>query len=322
MTKPGPSVQAGMQASVQTSIQKRIDRYEIVRLVHRGAMGTVYKATDTATGEVVALKVPDLSFGARPQFYDAFRREAALLKDLDHPGIVRFRGADGRDRHYLALEFLDGEDLRGVFRREAPLPLSRAAEIGLALCETLAYLHGGGIAYLDLKPENVIRTVDGRFVLVDFGLARTMGKRELVEDRAEAGLPWGTPDYASPEQVAGKEADSRSDIYSLGIVLFEAVTGRLPFAGRTPEARARRRLRLDPIPPRAVNSGLSPAWQELILRALEREPSARFQKIEDLAQSLRDPLSIPLTSRAARTEIPGLGETVRGWFRSLVGRSP
>ena len=314
MTKPGPSVQAGAQ--------KRIDRYEIVRLVHRGAMGTIYKATDTATGEVVALKVPDLSFGARPQFYDAFRREAALLEELDHPGIVRFRRADGRDRHYLALEFLDGEDLRGVFRREAPLPLSRTAEIGLALCETLAYLHGRRIAYLDLKPENVIRTVDGRFVLVDFGLARTMGKRELIEDRAETGLPQGTPDYASPEQVAGKEADSRSDIYSLGIVLFEAVTGRLPFAGRTPEARARRRLHLDPIPPRTIKSDLLPAWQELILRAIEREPAARFQKVEDLARSIRDPLAVPLTSRAVRTEVPGLGDAVRGWFQSLIGRNP
>ncbi|HUX43241.1 MAG TPA: serine/threonine-protein kinase, partial [Terracidiphilus sp.] len=233
-----------------------LDHYRIDAVVARTGMSVLYKATDTRDGKVVAVKVPHAEMEADPVLFERFQREEEIGQLLDHPGIVKTISSEERSRVYMVLEWVDGRLLRTILNEEKKLPVERAVKIALGICHALDYMHKRGIVHRDLKPENVMVDADDHIKLIDFGIAMKEDARRLTFVNLSATL--GTPDYISPEQVKGQRGDQRSDIYAVGVMLYEMLTGRVPFLGANPLAAMNERVLHDPTPPREVNPEISP----------------------------------------------------------------
>lgn len=295
----------------------RIDHYEVVAPLHRGAMADLYRARDLRDGRPVALKVPRLGYGADPVFFDCYKREEALGKRLSHPHIVAYLDEGAKSRPYLVMELLEGRDLRDLLRERGRCSYEEVRRWGGQVCEALAYLHGQGIIYHDCKPENLFLTQEGTIKLLDLGLAEwpEAGLEWVNPEVSAAGRPLGTPAYVAPEVLRGVRKDPRSDLYSLGLVLYELLLGTLPFYGRRPEAVARKRLYWEPVPPRFHQPLFFPEIQEILLRALERDPQQRYQAAEALALDLAAPERVALTPRAFAHAPPSRWRAWLQWLR-------
>jgi serine/threonine-protein kinase len=232
----------------------------------------------------VAIKIPHPEMEADPVLFERFEREAEIGEKLDHPGVMKvFPDAD-RSRVYMVMEWVDGRLLRVVLHEQKKFPVERAIKIVIAVCDALDYIHRNGVVHRDLKPENIMIDADDHIKLIDFGIAARQGARRLTF--AKLSQVMGTPDYISPEQVKGKRGDGRSDIYALGAMLYEMLTGQPPFSGPNPFAIMNDRLLNNPIPPRELNPEIPPPLQEVIYRALEREPQNRYATANEFAWDL------------------------------------
>jgi len=220
-----------------------------------------------------------------------------------------------KSRPYLVMEFLEGKTLAEVMSQRGRFPEAEAVAFGRQLCDALEYLHVAGIAHRDLKPQNIMVCKDGSLRLFDFGIARMETARRLTFVGLTPAL--GTPDYISPEQVRGKRGDHRSDIYSLGAILYEMVTGATPFPGENPYIVMNARVSGDPEAPRKVNPALSPALEEVILHALERDPRQRYQTAADMKKDLDDLPAVTITHRDLRLRAPQPWKGRSHWF--LIG---
>ena len=265
-----------------------LDGYRIDALVARGGMATIFRAVDQASGDVVALKVPHLRYEADVVFFDRFRREEEITLRLDHPNLVRaLPPRREKTRVYLVMEYVAGTSLAEVLRQRGPLPPAQAVEIARQACEALVYLHAHGIAHHDVKPDNVLLAGDGRVRLLDFGIAHLETARKLTVGGLAASI--GTPDYMAPEQLRGRRGDARADLFALGTMLYEMVTGRLPYEGAGWEERLEAKRLEHPTPPSAHRAGLAPALDAIVLRALEPDVAQRYQTAIDVLADLRDP---------------------------------
>ena len=200
-----------------------LDHYRIDTAVAQGGMSVLYKASDPNTGRQVAIKVPLPEMEADPVLLERFKREQEIGQLLDHPGIVKTYNSEERSRLYMVIEWVDGRLLRTILNEEKKLPIDRAVKISLGMCDALDYMHKRGIVHRDLKPENVMVDENDNIKLIDFGIAMKEDARRLTFVNVSNML--GTPDYISPEQVKGGRGDQRSDIYALGIMLYEMLTG-------------------------------------------------------------------------------------------------
>ena len=278
-------------------------RFELIDLVARSNMASIFKAYDLKTNEAVAIKAPLLSVESDLGGYERFKREEEIGLTLDHPSILKFVKVGGeKSRPYIVMEFLEGETLTGRMARIKPMPESEAARIVSGVCDALDYLYRRGIVHRDLKPQNIILCRDGSLRLIDFGLARTAKSRRLTF----AGLTsvMGTPDYIAPEQVKGKRGDHQSDIYSLGAILYEMVTGTTPFEGENPYVIMNMRLTGDPQAPRVLNPRLTPVMEEIILHAMERSPGQRYLSALVMKRELDNCHMVDLTNRHLRLREP------------------
>jgi serine/threonine-protein kinase len=272
------------------------DKYEIIESLGEGGMSEAYKARDRDSGRLVVLKIPYGAIMGDPATYSRYQRELEIGKRLDHPNIQHLL-AEGRlnggNAPYLVLEYVEGTLLRDILHERAPLPVDEAVGIAIQLAGALEYCHAQGVVHRDLKPENVLVEPDGSLKLVDFGIALLRGARRLTFRRLSSGV--GTPDYMAPEQVQGDRGDARTDVYAVGVMLYEMLTGEVPFQGDSPLAVMSQRVTTDAPLLRKARPNLSPQLEAVVWRALRREPAERYPDMAALRHDLEhlDEVVIP-----------------------------
>jgi len=260
------------------------DRYRLTSHLARGGMADVYAATDEILGRKVAVKMLHANYATDEAFIQRFRREAQAAANLTHPNIVSIydTGKDG-GHYYIVMELIEGRTLRDVLRSEGPLLPRRAAEIASEVAAALAVAARGGLAHRDVKPGNILLTETGSVKVTDFGIARAW---DDSEELTRTGAVIGTATYFSPEQAQGQPADGRSDLYALGVVLFEMLTGRPPFSGETPVSVAYQHVSESASTPSASNPDVPPELDAIVMRALQKNPANRYQTAEEMRGDL------------------------------------
>lgn len=280
-------------------IGDQLDHYRIEALAARSGMASIFRATDLDSGHTVAIKIPHPEVESDPALFDRFRREEEIGQMMDHPGVMKvFTDAD-RSQVYMVMEWVEGRLLRKILadqqNDDRKLPRDRAIRLTLRILDALDYIHARGVAHRDLKPENVMVDEHDNIKLIDFGIASYSGARRLTF--AKFSPTMGTPDYVSPEQVKGLRGDARSDLYAVGVMLYEMLTGKVPFSGANPFLVMNDRLLNNPVPPREIDPSVSEQLQEVIYRALAREPKNRYASAKDFIRDLEHPEQVGVADR-------------------------
>ena len=272
------------------------NRYEIIEELGKGGMGRVYRVEDTKLKQEVALKLIKPEIAKEKKTIERFRNELKLAREIAHRNVCRMYDLnEEKGAHYITMEYVRGEDLRGLIRRIGQLPIGKSISITNQICEGLTEAHRLGVVHRDLKSSNIMIDEEGNVRIMDFGIARSLESKGITG----AGVMIGTPEYMSPEQVEGKEVDQRSDIYSLGIILYEMVTGRVPFEGDTPFTVGVKHKSEIPKDPKELNTQISDDLNRVILRCLEKDKEKRYQSAGEVRSELTNiEEGIPTTERA------------------------
>jgi serine/threonine protein phosphatase PrpC len=292
----GPS---GTELGVGTLLD---GRFEVTDIIAKSGMASLFKANDRKTGAAVALKVPYLQIESDPAGFDRFRREEEIGLQLNHPYILKILRVENKSRPYIAMEYLEGQTLSELLKSIRPLPEPDAVKIASRICEALEYMHRTGVIHRDLKPQNIMLCNDGTIRIMDFGIARAQQSRRLTFVGFTPAM--GTPDYMAPEQVKGSRGDERTDIYSLGAILYEMATGEPPFGGDSAYVIMNARVTGDPQAPRKLSPKLTPVLEEIILHAMERDPKRRYQSAAAMKAELDDYEKVEMTDRCSRLQAP------------------
>ncbi len=262
-------------------------RYRIIRRLGSGGMADVYCAEDTQLGRQVALKLLYRRFAEDDEFVERFRREASSAAGLQHPNIVQvFDRGEWDGTYYIAMEYLEGRNLKQVVRDHGALDPALGVDLVIQILKAARFAHRRGIVHRDIKPHNVIVDDEGRAKVTDFGIARAG-----TSDMTETGAIMGTAQYLSPEQAQGHPVDARADLYSIGIVLYELLTGALPFDAESPVTIALKQVSEDPVPPMQLNPAVSPALDAVVMRALRKDPAMRYQDADEFISALDSALA-------------------------------
>jgi serine/threonine-protein kinase len=301
------------------------NRYRLDEQLAAGGMGTVFAGTDLRLNRRVAVKVLKEQFAGDPRFVERFRREARSVAALSHPNIASIYDYGEEDgRQFIVMELIEGADLARVLRSDAPLSPERATRVATEMCAALSHAHAAGVVHRDIKPANVIIGTDGRVKVTDFGIARAVGDSTLTA----TGSMLGTAHYLSPEQAVGSPVTATSDIYSAGIVLYEMLTGSVPFTGDSAVAVAMQHVSEEVPAPSSVNKNVSPTLDAVVQRATAHDPGARFAGADAMIDALRGgmgaaartealPVKQPSTEKMDQTVWPIPGER---WDPRKVGR--
>ena len=291
-------------------------RYAVQDKIGTGGMATVYRGLDQVLGRTVAIKTMLPQYAADPSFAARFKQEAQAAAALQSPYIVSVYdwGKDG-DTYYIIMEYLRGTDLKNGIRKHGALDCRKVAQIGSQIAQALSVAHKHDIIHRDIKPQNIMVQPDGNIKVMDFGIARAKNSH-LTTDNSVL----GTAHYVSPEQTQGKELGPTSDLYSLGIVMYEAATGRVPFDGDDAISVAIKQVKEQPIPPSQINPNVDPALEAIILKCMQKDPNDRFQTADELFHTLRDYLAGRLGAVSEATSVIG-GTQTRNMGRNNAGRT-
>jgi serine/threonine protein kinase len=291
----------------------QLDHYQIEGVAARSGMASIFRGVDVRTGRKVAIKVPHPEMEGDPVFFDRFSREQEIGQKLDHPGVMKVFADDDRSQVYMVMEWVDGRLLRQIINESGKLPADRAVRIATRILNALDYIHKNGVVHRDLKPENIMVDEQDNIKLIDFGIAANVGSRRLTF--AKLSQTMGTPDYISPEQVRGKRGDARSDLYSVGVMLYEMLTGKVPFTGPNAFIIMNDRLLNNPMPPREIDPTISPQLQEIIYRAMERDPKQRYASAHEFAWDLEHQDQVGV---AERPELSDWRKKRKPWLRTAL----
>lgn len=274
-------------------------RYRLVAQQGSGGMAVIYKATDLALGRTVAVKILRPSLTNDPEFLKRFRQEARNVANLSHPNIVTVHdvGQDG-NTHYIVMEYVDGEDLKRLIRAEAPFSIDRALSIIIKICAGVGYAHRAGLVHADVKPQNVLVTETDNVKVTDFGIAQALSATQPLERQR---VVWGSPHYFSPEQAQGEPPTPASDVYAIGIVLFEMLTGRLPFVGADQQELAMAHIRETPPNPSDFNPNVPVHLDRILQKVLSKEPASRYRTADQLGRIL---ISYRRQGQSTTDEVP------------------
>src|SRR6516165_10803362 len=268
----------------EVNVGEQLDQYELTELIARSGMASIFKGRDLTNGATVAIKVPYLQFESDVVFYGRFQREEEIGRRLNHPNIIRVLAPRHKSRMYIAMEYIEGVSLRAMMRDKRSLDTAHVLDIARQICGALIYMHSQGVVHRDLKPENILETESGQVKIMDFGIALDESARRLTWSGLSSTI--GTPDYMAPEQVSGRRGDVRTDIYALGTILYEMLTGTLPFEGENVYAVMRAKAGEDPQPPSRYRPDLDPHLEEIILHAIARQPRDRYGSAAEMQQDL------------------------------------
>jgi serine/threonine-protein kinase len=308
----------------EVSVGETLDQFKLTEVIARSGMASIFKATDLISGQTVAIKIPYMQFESDVIFYGRFQREEEVLRRLDHPNIIKVVTPRKKSRMYIAMEFIDGVSLREIIRTEQPMKPDRALELMRQICEALVYMHGQGVVHRDLKPENILVTAAGVVKIMDFGIALDEEARRLTWSGLSSTI--GTPDYMAPEQVSGRRGDARTDIYSMGVMLYEMLTASLPYAASNVYNMMRAKTHEDPQPLTRHRPDLDPKLEEIVLHAIERQAKNRYASAAQMLEDLRDPSRVTVTGRARHLHPRSLrvqkirrAVGIAAFFVSLIG---
>jgi len=297
----------------EVAVGEQLDQFRVTRVIATTPTASILAAVDTRKSSPVTIKIPHPAFEGDPLFHANLLREARIGRRLDHPAVVKIFPEEPQSRLYIVSEFVEGCSLRALLRPHEPLETERALDYARQIAEALVYIHEQGVVHRDLKPENVVVTPAGRVVILDFGIALDRPKRRFTWLGA---YPAGTPDYMAPEQARGLQPDTRADLCAVGVMLYEMLTGELPYPGEGPVEVMGSKIRSDPIPPTRFQPGLDPHLEEIVLHAIERRPERRYQTARELLADLQAPNGVPLEGRAAQLH----PRTVREQTRRLAAK--
>jgi serine/threonine protein kinase len=274
----------------------QLGHYRINRIVAQSRTAIVVHAVDLRDGREVVIKIPHPNVEKDQNLADWFRREREIGGRLDHPGIIKVIPEESSGEHYLVMEWFEGKTLRQILQEEKRMAPERAVRIALEISAGLEYMHAHGVVHRDLQPENILVGAGDHIKLIDFGGAAKTQARRLTFTKVSQLM--GASDYVSPEELLGKQTDPRSDLYALGIILYEMLTGQNPY----PQSNPNDRLLSYPVPPRVLDPAISPQLQEVIYRALEREPKKRYQTAHEFALDLSHLERVGITERREITD--------------------
>jgi serine/threonine protein kinase len=264
-------------------------RYEVIKFLGSGGLGKVYRVKDVETKEDLALKLLRSEVVSNRKTIERFSNELKIAHKISHGNVCRmYHLGEEEGSYYITMEYVSGEDLRDLIKRSEHLSESKVINVAKQVCEGLAEAHRFGVVHSDLKPENIMIDSEDQARIMDFGIARSLREKGITS--AEEKI--GTPEYMSPEQLDGKEVDVRSDIYSMGVILYEMITGQAPFEGDTPQSVANKHKHETPQEPKEVNVKISDEFNFLILKCLNKEKNQRYQNTDELLSELENVLGV------------------------------
>ncbi len=261
------------------------NRYQLLESLGSGGMADVFRARDLMLDRYVAIKILRKDYSGNPDFQDRFRQEARAAANLSHPNIVTVHdfGLD-EDQLFIVMEHVPGKDMKSLLRQRGRFTVAEAIPLIVQACAGIGYAHRAGLVHCDVKPHNIIVTPDKRIKVTDFGIARALA---TIVPGERTDVVWGSPQYFSPEQAQGEAPSPASDVYSLGVVLYEMLSGTPPFTASTPEEMARLHINAHPIPISEYVPDIPPALEEIIMKVLSKEPAARYRTADQLGRVLQ-----------------------------------